>query len=119
MTDAGGVNADGTAIQLGTCNGSASQTWAVQPSGALQLSGTTRCIDTVDEASGSGTKLQLEDCDGAASQSWQPQTGKLVNAASGRCLDDPNATTADGTQLQIYDCNNRSGAQLWNESTAQ
>ncbi|MEU5259377.1 lectin [Amycolatopsis sp. NPDC021455] len=103
--------ANGTHVQLYTCNNTGAQKWFSGPDGTFQAQG--GCLDVSNSGTANGTKVQLWQCNGTGAQKWQPGTaGALVNPQSGRCLDDPNSTTADGTQLQIYDCN-QSAAQSW------
>ncbi|OXM61438.1 lectin [Amycolatopsis vastitatis] len=103
--------ANGTHVQLYTCNNSGAQKWFSGPDGTFQAQG--GCLDVSNSGTANGTKVQLWQCNGSGAQKWQPGTaGSLVNPQSGKCLDDPNSTTADGTQLQIYDCN-QSPAQSW------
>ncbi|HJP73035.1 MAG TPA: glycoside hydrolase family 3 C-terminal domain-containing protein [Pseudonocardiaceae bacterium] len=104
-------NANGSHVQIYTCNGTGAQQWTVNGNGTLQALG--KCMDVNGAGTANGTKVQLYDCNGTGAQVWQAQSnGSLVNPESGRCLDDPGATTTIGTQLQIYDCNG-TNAQVW------
>ncbi|MFI9379696.1 glycoside hydrolase family 3 C-terminal domain-containing protein [Kutzneria sp. NPDC052558] len=97
-------SANGTPVQIYTCNGTTAQTWTVSSDGTVQALG--KCMDITSAGTANGTKIQLYDCNGTGAQQWQPQTnGTLLNPNSGRCLDDPGATTTLSTQLQIWDCN--------------
>jgi hypothetical protein len=93
--------ADGTKIQLWTCNSTAAQQWT--------RSGTTfqalgKCLDVSNGGTTNGTLVQLWTCNGSAAQVWQPQTnGSILNPQSGRVLDALNASSADGTQIHIWD----------------
>ncbi|ONI78303.1 glycoside hydrolase family 18 [Kribbella sp. ALI-6-A] len=108
---AGGNSANGTPVQLWTCNGSAAQTWTVG-NGTVRALG--KCLDVTAAGTANGTQVQLYDCNGTGAQGWQPQTnGTLLNPASGRCLDATGPSSADGTRLQIWDCA-RTSNQLWN-----
>ncbi|SFW78200.1 lectin [Amycolatopsis australiensis] len=103
--------ANGTHVQLYTCNNTGAQKWFSGADGSLQAQG--GCLDVSNSGTANGTKVQLWQCNGSGAQKWQAGTaGSLVNPQSGKCLDDPGSTTADGTQLQIYDCN-QSAAQRW------
>lgn len=103
--------ANGTKIQLWTCNGSAAQQFTVNANGSLGVLG--KCVDVASGGTANGTKVQLWDCNGTGAQVWQQTAnGSLLNPQSGRCLDDPGSSTTDGTQLQIYDCNG-TNAQKW------
>ncbi|WP_412543448.1 ThuA domain-containing protein [Longispora sp. K20-0274] len=99
---AGGASADGTKVQLYTCNGSAAQTWTVAGSTLRALN---RCLDVSGGATAAGTKVQLWTCNGTGAQNWAAQAdGTLRNPQSGRCLDASGGSSADGTQLIIWDC---------------
>ncbi|WIX98628.1 lectin [Amycolatopsis mongoliensis] len=103
--------ANGTHVQLYTCNSTGAQKWFAGADGTFQAQG--GCLDVSNSGTANGTKVQLWQCNGSGAQTWQAGTaGSLVNPQSGRCLDDPGSTTTDGTQLQIYDCN-QSAAQKW------
>ncbi|MGX7672765.1 glycosyl hydrolase family 18 protein [Plantactinospora sp. DSM 117369] len=95
--------ANGTAIQLYTCNGSDAQRWTVGTDGTLRALG--KCADITAAATNNGAKVQLYDCNGTGAQVWQAQSnGTLRNPASNKCLDATDNSSADGTRLQIWDC---------------
>jgi glucosylceramidase len=100
----GASSADGTQVQLYTCNGSGAQQWTVGSDGTLTALG--KCLDVASAGMANGTKVQLYTCNGTGSQQWQysSSTHELVNPQSGRCLDVTGPSTADGTPLQIWDC---------------
>ncbi|WP_033343290.1 PQQ-dependent sugar dehydrogenase [Catenuloplanes japonicus] len=100
---AGANTADGTKIQLYTCNNSAAQNWTLTAGGALQSLG--KCLDIAGGATANGTKVQLYTCNNSAAQVWAPQpAGTLRNPQSGRCLDVSENNPADGQQIHIWDC---------------
>jgi hypothetical protein len=94
------------AIQVATCDGSASQQWTYIPdrvpdgSGALTADG--QCLDISHD----GSSLRLARCTGGANQDWTPENyaENLVNLASGSCLDDPGSSTATGTPVDAAPC---------------
>jgi lysophospholipase L1-like esterase len=110
--------ANGTPVQIYTCNGTAAQQWTYTPGstgGTLRALG--GCLDVTASGTANRVKIQLWQCNGAQAQRWVPgPNSSLVNPQSGRCLDDPGSSTVDGTQLQIYDCNG-ANAQKWTPST--
>ena len=113
---AGAATANGTAIQLYDCNGTAAQTWTVASDGSLQALG--KCLDLTSAGTANGTQAQLYDCNGTAAQKWTYTSGHdLVNPASGRCLDATGASSANGTRLQIWDCSGGTN-QKWTVPTA-
>jgi hypothetical protein len=103
--------ANGTAVQLYTCNGSAAQTWTVGTDGTIRALG--KCMDVTSAGTANGTPIQLWDCNGTGPQTWRSQSnGTLLNPISGRCLDATGNSSADGTRLQIWDCF-ASANQVW------
>lgn len=104
-------SANGTAVQLWTCNGTNAQSWSVGTDGTLRALG--KCMDITAAGTVNGTVVQLYDCNGTGAQVWQAQAnGTLRNPASGRCLDATGQSSSDGTRLQIWDCAG-SGNQVW------
>ncbi|MFG2105150.1 ThuA domain-containing protein, partial [Micromonospora echinaurantiaca] len=88
--------ADGTQIQLYTCNGSAAQTWTVTPNSTIRALG--KCLDVSGGGSADGTKIQLWTCNGTGAQNWSAQAdGTVRNPQSGKCLDVSGNNSADGT----------------------
>ncbi|MDQ1743815.1 MAG: glucosylceramidase [Pseudonocardiales bacterium] len=100
--DVAGANpANGTQVQLWTCNGSSAQQWTVG-TGATQALG--KCLDVAGAGTANGTRVQLFDCNGSGAQQWTATGGQLVNPNSGKCLDATRVSSADGTPLQIWTC---------------
>lgn len=108
---AGANSANGTAVQLWTCNSTSAQTWTVSSDSTVRALG--KCMDISAAGTANGTVVQLYDCNGTGAQAWQAQSnGTLRNPASGRCLDATGQSSADGTRLQIWDCAGGSN-QIW------
>ncbi|MFG1659152.1 ThuA domain-containing protein [Micromonospora chersina] len=98
-----GATADGTQIQLYTCNGSAAQTWTVTPNSTVKALG--KCLDVSGGGSADGTKIQLWTCNGTGAQNWSAQAdGTLRNPQSGKCLDVAGNNSADSTPVQLWSC---------------
>ncbi|WP_249227818.1 glycoside hydrolase family 3 C-terminal domain-containing protein [Kutzneria sp. CA-103260] len=107
----GASTANGIAIQLYGCNGTAAQDLTVSSDHTVQVMG--KCLDAANGGTGNGTLVQLFDCNGSGAQQWQPQPdGELLNPVSKRCLDATGASSANGTRLQLWDCTG-GGNQLW------
>ena len=70
---ADGGTANGSRVQLWTCNGTGAQVW-VHPSSAAPCSTpkSGRCLDVPGASSTDSTALQLYDCNGTAAQKWTP-----------------------------------------------
>lgn len=107
---AGASSANGAAVQLYTCNGTAAQQWTFT-NGTMQALG--KCLDAVGNGTANGTRVQLWDCGGSANQQWTRNAANdIVNPQSGRCLDVTGPSTADATPLQLWDCTGASN-QKW------
>ncbi|MEV0157321.1 ThuA domain-containing protein, partial [Micromonospora sp. NPDC050686] len=99
----GGSSADGTKIQIWTCNNGANQQWTVTPNSTIKA--LNKCLDVSGGASADGTKIQLWTCTGAASQNWSAQSdGSLRNPQTGKCLDVSNNSSTDGQAVHLWTC---------------
>jgi type 1 glutamine amidotransferase len=102
--------ADGTKVQLWTCNGTGAQTWTRNGSTERALG---KCLDVSGAGTADNTRVQLWTCNGTGAQNWTPQAnGTLVNPNSNKCLAPQANGTADGTQLVILTCNGATN-QRW------
>ncbi|MGW3821021.1 ricin-type beta-trefoil lectin domain protein [Streptomyces sp. NPDC005071] len=101
---AAGSSADGTAVQLHDCNGSAAQRWTVAADGSIQALGS--CLDVTSASTANGAKVQLYTCNGSSAQRWtyNSSTGDVVNTAADKCLDITDQSTANGARAQIWTC---------------
>ena len=105
----GANNADGTPVQVYTCNGTGAQTWTLTSSNQLQSLG--KCLDVSGAGTANGTKVQLWTCNGTGAQAWTHQSnGEYINTNSGKCLDDTGFGGV-GTQVQIWACGDSSNQQ--------
>jgi PKD repeat protein len=109
----GAKTADGTKIQLYTCNNSTAQNFTVATNGTLQVLG--KCLDVAGGgAAPNGTKVQLYTCNNSAAQVWAAQSdGTVRNPTSGRCMDVSENNPADGQQIHIWDCVAGAANQKW------
>jgi beta-glucosidase len=107
----GDSNANSTAVEIYTCNGTNGQQWTEEADGTVRADG--KCLDVIGGGTANGTKVDLYDCNGTGAQVWHPQSnGSLVNPQSGACLDDTGFSTTPGTQVQIWSCSGNSN-QSW------
>jgi hypothetical protein len=107
---ADGGTADGTKVQLLTCNSTGAQTWTRNGSTQQALG---KCLDVSGGGTADDTRVQLWTCNGTGAQDWTPQAdGSLVNPQSSKCLTPQANATDDGTQLVIFSCNG-SANQVW------
>ncbi|GAB3805760.1 hypothetical protein GCM10027605_32390 [Micromonospora zhanjiangensis] len=108
----GAGTADGTKIQLWSCNGQANQVWSIDGQ-VWRNPNSNKCLGTAGGGTGNGTKVQLSTCNGSGGQNWAAQSnGSVRNPQSNRCLDVSGNNSADGTQVQIWDCNGQAN-QRW------
>ncbi|MGW4086399.1 ThuA domain-containing protein [Streptomyces sp. NPDC004822] len=95
--------ADGTKVQIWTCNTTAAQRWTVGTDSTFRALG--MCLDFDNAGTADGTKIQLWTCNGTAAQQWVPQTdGTVRNPRSGKCLDASGGTWNDGTPVHLWTC---------------
>ncbi|PRH75973.1 1,3-beta-glucanase, partial [Streptomyces solincola] len=101
---AGANTANGTAVQLHGCNGSAAQRWTVGGDGTVRALG--KCLDAAAGGTGDGTRVQLWDCNGTGAQRWAYNSAArdLVNIPADKCLDVRDNSSADGTPTQLWTC---------------
>ncbi|WP_149549464.1 lectin [Streptomyces marokkonensis] len=101
VDDAG--TADGTEVQIWTCNATAAQRWTVAEDGSLRALG--KCLDVSGGGSADGTRVQLWTCNGTGAQKWAAQPdGTVRNPQSGKCLDASGGTWNDGTPVHLWTC---------------
>ncbi|MFC7639811.1 ricin-type beta-trefoil lectin domain protein [Streptosporangium lutulentum] len=107
-------SANGAAVQLYDCNGSAAQQWTIGTDGTVRALG--KCMDVTAASTANGAKVQLYDCNGSAAQQWRYSAARdLVNPAADKCLDATGPSSANGTRLQIWTCGGGSN-QKWTVS---
>ncbi len=101
MDNAG--TADGTGVQIYTCNSSAAQRWTVADDGTLRALG--KCLDVSGGGSADGTRIQLWTCNGTGAQKWAAQSdGTVRNPQSGKCMDASGGTWEDRTPVHLWTC---------------
>jgi Ricin-type beta-trefoil lectin domain len=112
---AGASTANGAAVQLFTCNGTAAQSWTLAADGSVRALG--KCLDVTAASTADGARLQLFDCNGTGAQRWTATAGRdLVNVLASKCLDVTGNSSADATRLQIWTCTG-AGNQKWTVPT--
>ncbi|MER6030799.1 RICIN domain-containing protein [Streptomyces sp. NPDC001851] len=106
----GAGTANGSAVQIYTCNNSAAQEWKFWGSYdggyALYNPNARKCLDVKSGDNANGTKIQLWSCNGSPAQQWQfdlRAAGELRNAATDKCVD--LHTFTNGNDAQLYTCN--------------
>ncbi|MGW4763745.1 lectin [Streptomyces pseudogriseolus] len=95
--------ADGTGVQIYTCNSSAAQRWTMADDGSLRALG--KCLDVSGGGSADGTRIQLWTCNGTGAQKWAAQSdGTVRNPQSGKCMDASGGTWDDRTPVHLWTC---------------
>jgi alpha-galactosidase len=92
--------------QVGTCVGTAAETWTVTASGALKSAG-RRCLGAVDN------KPVMQACSSGSDQHWRyTLAGNLVNAADHECLSASGPDT-EPQGLNMRACGYNQPDQIW------
>jgi hypothetical protein len=60
--------ANGTHVQMYSCNGGASQRWTIATNGTIQING--KCMDTSGGSPANGALIEEWTCNGGANQQW-------------------------------------------------
>jgi GH25 family lysozyme M1 (1,4-beta-N-acetylmuramidase) len=102
--------AKGTRVVIGTCSGTAAQSWTL-PAGRVMSQVPGKCLDDAGDATASGTKVDIQTCSGTTAQRWSLKPGGTVRV-HGMCLGLVGQGTAAGTGAALYTCDG-SGSQLW------
>ncbi|WP_053161231.1 ricin-type beta-trefoil lectin domain protein [Streptomyces caatingaensis] len=101
----GGKKANGTAVQLYTCNGTGAQKWVIDGD-ALRNLDSGKCLDVKGSGTANGTAVQLWTCNGTKAQNWRYSTHgttSLRSIGTGNCLD--MHTFSNGRDAWVWDCN--------------
>lgn len=104
----GFATANGTQLDLWSCNGGANQKFTLTAAGTVTVySGTgLKCVGADQSGTAAGTRVTIGTCTGSAAQRWVVHPdGSLTNAASGLCLDAVGQGTANGTLIDEWTCN--------------
>lgn len=71
MDAAGAGTANGTVIQVATCNGNTAQQFVLGANGALVNQRANKCVDIEAWNANNGARIHLWDCHGGANQTWR------------------------------------------------
>ena len=108
------LRVNGGRVQLGVCDGRASQGWRLER-GRLLNGANNRCLDLHGPDAGlNGARIQAVDCHGGANQGWHFERGQWFAQADGRCLD----VDRNGVSVLSWDCNGSPGQQWALEGSA-
>jgi len=100
---AGANTANGTPIQVATCNGNAAQSWTIYD-GDRSIRAYGKCLDVAAASTVNGANVVLYDCNNTGAQHWTvTAAGDIVNVNANKCLD-VRAPVGNGAQTQTWDC---------------
>ena len=107
----GSSTANGTQLEIYTCNAGSNQEYTLAPSGEITVYG-SKCLDAYQQGKTAGTIVDIYTCNGGSNQLWQAHPdGTITNDESGLCLDVYGQGTANGTAVDLYTCNGGSNQQ--------
>ncbi|MEU3075530.1 ricin-type beta-trefoil lectin domain protein [Streptomyces laurentii] len=110
------ATANGTPVQVYTCNGSAAQGWILEGDDTglhLRNVNSSKCLDVAGNGKTDGTKIQVYTCNSSAAQTWAytPRaTTPLKGVSSGKCLN--FATYDPGKDALLATCNGAGPQQM-------
>jgi hypothetical protein len=113
--------ANGTNIQLYSCNGTGAQSFVLRDSGNgsvnLVNTNSNKCVDVSASGTADGTNVQLWNCNGTDAQRfWVGDSPDgyvyFINVNSGKCIDVAGWGTADRTNIIQWTCHGGNN-QLW------
>ncbi|MEU6848494.1 ricin-type beta-trefoil lectin domain protein [Actinacidiphila alni] len=117
LDDADFGTANGTVVQVFTCNGSSAQAWTWQPDGTVRVYG--KCLDVTGASNANGALVQLYDCvSGVPQQKFAHlPDGTIYSTKSGKCLAVQGATV-NNARIGLAPCDPANSAQQWTAATA-
>ena len=114
----GGSTSPGATAEIYTCNGSGSENWTLQSSGAIVGGLSGDCLQVAGGSTASYAGVDIEPCNGATDQQWTvTPSGTIVGVQSGLCLSVLGASTANYATADMYTCNG-SGSESWSQQPA-
>jgi hypothetical protein len=114
MCLAAASSANGAAVTIEACDGSASQAWTYDGK-ALEVLG-AKCLDVTGGSTANGAKLQVWDCvtNGTnANQKWTRSGSTFQWTGKGKCVDLTGGATDAGTPAQSWSCSSGNPNQQW------
>ncbi|WP_435056322.1 ricin-type beta-trefoil lectin domain protein [Streptomyces venezuelae] len=105
----GGGTADGTPVQVYTCNGGGAQSWQLfgDDHGLhLRNSKSFKCLEVASNKNANGTKIQISTCNSSPAQTWDfnlRATTGLKSVGTGKCVDLP--AYDNSVDARLWDCN--------------
>lgn len=94
----GSGTANGTVVQMYTCNNSGAQKWVLQTNGSVKNVHSGKCLQPAGGSKTQKARLQISSCTGASVQNWNVRPPQQMQnlSTSAFCLDSANGHPADG-----------------------
>jgi hypothetical protein len=113
--------ANGSRLQLFSCNGSAGEAWSLEPgSGSLMNLASGRCLTDPNANAQTAVPAVIDDC-GSVSvsllQAFLLPAGPILSAVGKMCAEDPGNSGTPGTAVRLAPCDG-SSAQAWDDFSA-
>ncbi|KAJ6530922.1 ricin B lectin domain-containing protein [Mycena vulgaris] len=118
----GGVDADGTKLQIWTCaTGNTNQMWIPVSDSAITWSGKNKCVDLTDGNIADGNQVQIWDCDvNNSNQKWNAvpvttPTSFVISLKKNPSLCVAPSANAANASVVIEPCSAGSATQTWSD----
>jgi len=115
LDDPGKKTANGTKLDIWSCNGGSNQHWTV-PATELASGLPGNCLTDKGGSTTNGNPIVTADCTGASSQKWTIESNETIHV-DGKCLDVKGKGTASGTKVDLWSCTSGDVAQDWTLSS--
>lgn len=105
--------ANGSKIQLWSCNGGANEEWAIAGAyGELYNPVSGKCLEDYDSSTRNGTQLDIWTCNLGNNQNWLLPGSPFDSAISNMCINDAGNSTANGAKIISYTCGTSSNEKV-------
>jgi hypothetical protein len=109
--------ANGTPVQIYTCNQTGAQKWNLSGSTAQVLG--NKCLTVAGSSPKNGSAVQISTCtSGNALQAWTVSGQQIKMKNYNLCLDLTDGNDKAGTALQVWACDSRNTNQTWTVQTS-
>ncbi|GAA1363094.1 ricin-type beta-trefoil lectin domain protein [Streptomyces beijiangensis] len=118
LDDADFGTANGTVIQVFTCNGASAQAWTWGTDGSVTVYG--KCLDVTGASNANGALVQLYSCvSGVPQQKFKYlPDGTIYSVKSGKCLAVQGGSVVNSARIGLAPCDPAQPTQKWGATTA-
>jgi hypothetical protein len=108
----GGKAVQGAVTEIATCDGSATQQFAMQSNGEIRVANTTLCVDGFGGAGKNGDAVGLWACMNYSNQRWSyNSSNSSITGINGKCIDASDGRLSAGTSVIIWACHGGANQQ--------